>query len=213
VNLRKLTEIASRSLGARVSGDDPVLAFFDEWGARGLELKGLLVVKNGFYAFESSLLLRGVRTVRPPMDLVSWNDRGLWVGEYGELIKGRMLFFGEDVFGTQFAIRSDRVVMFDPETGGVDDVAGSVEEWATLLLERYAYYTGHPVAHEWQVRNGPLPQGKKLLPTKLFAFGGKFTVENMGPVDEVESMRFRASIARQIKEVGDGTAVRLDIVD
>ncbi|WP_068685569.1 hypothetical protein [Variovorax sp. WDL1] len=47
------------------------------------------------------------------------------------------IFFAEDIFGVQFAIKDDVVVSFDPESGEAEEIAGSIEEWANKLLLKY----------------------------------------------------------------------------
>jgi len=122
-----------------------------------------------------------------------------------------MLFFAEDAFGNQFAIDADRVVFFDPETAKAEKVAQTLEDWAGILLDDYAYYTGYPVAHEWQVRNGPLRPGVRLLPKVPFVCGGEFSVSNLGPIEEREGMGFRANLARQMKDLPDGARINFKI--
>ena len=79
-----------------------------------------------------------------------------------------------------------------------------------MILSDYSYRTGHPLAHDWQIRHGPLPAGQRLAPKVPFVVGGKFLVENLYATSDVEGMRFRGSVARQIREVPDGAQVVLD---
>jgi hypothetical protein len=42
-----------------------------------------------------------------------------------------------------------------------------------------------------------------------FVLGGEFVLDNMYMADAVEGMRFRADIARQIKDLPDGAEIKL----
>ncbi|HKJ51573.1 MAG TPA: SMI1/KNR4 family protein, partial [Gammaproteobacteria bacterium] len=70
-----------------------------------------------------------------------------------------------------------------------------------------------PLAHQWQVIHGQLPARKRLVPKIPFVAGGEFSIENLFLIDAVEGMKYRADIAIQIKDLPDGTQVKLNIVD
>lgn len=174
------------------------------------ELAGLLSRRNGFYAFESALHVLPSDPAAGRHGIQGWNDHGLWRDAYGDLAEGH-LFFAEDIFGVQFSVRDDAVWSFDPETGGAEEMASSIEGWAALLLADYEMLTGFPLAHEWQEANGPLPPGSRLVPTVPFVLGGEFSVRNLHLLDAVTGMRLRADIALQIRDLPDGAQVRLHV--
>ncbi len=176
------------------------------------ELKSLLAAKNGFYVFESALHVFPDRATPPEHGLEVWNSAELWRSSYGELADG-CLFFAEDTFGVQFCIAGGRISTFDPETGERESITASVAEWAAVLLDDYQVLTGFPVAHEWQVQNGPLPPGKRLVPKKPFVLGGEFSLDNLYLLDAVTGMRVRGDLVRQIKTLPDGAQVRFEIID
>jgi len=68
--------------------------------------------------------------------------------------------------------------------------------------------TGYPIAHEWQLQNGKLAAGTRLIPKLPFVCGGPFRVDNMHVMNDVQAMQFRASIANQIRDLPDGTSIR-----
>jgi hypothetical protein len=115
--------------------------------------------------------------------------------------------------GFKFCLKADGVYQFDPETGHVDKLAHNFEGWADAILRNYRLLTGHPLAHEWQQLNGKIASGVRLVPKQLFVFGGAFSIQNLYALDAVSAMRMRASIAVQIKELPDGTKIRLKVVD
>ena len=172
------------------------------------EFHAALRLKNGFYAFESALLVRGVGD--GPGSLASWNRPDLWRSAYEGLDAG-LTFFAEDIFGAQFALDGTRVVSFDPETGERDPFADSLEAWASRVLADYSMLTGYPLAHDWQMAHGPLALGFRLVPRIPFVLGGEFTVANLVPMRDDKAMRARAGVAVQIKGLPDGTQVEIEI--
>ena len=201
----KLLSIGSESLSCQqVTVNVPD---FGDCGLLGDELPTLLRQKNGFYAFESALHVFAAASFEREMTLSRWNSHGLRRNGYGGLAEG-CLFFAEDVFGNQFCIRDGQVGSFDAETGQVEAVAGSLEEWAGLILGDYDLHTGYRVAHHWQKQHGPLPVGKRLGLKRPLTLGVDYAMENLYAVDAIEGMRFKADVARQIKDLPDGTRVR-----
>ncbi|GAA1923654.1 hypothetical protein GCM10009815_17820 [Nocardioides marmoribigeumensis] len=174
------------------------------------ELGALLVARNGFYAFESALHVFGSGPSVTGGSLEEWNAEHGWRVAYGELAEG-LLFFAEDVFGVQFALRGDRVVTFDPETGDVGAMGTSIEDWADQLLSDYRELTGYPVAHDWQSRHGTLVPGTRLVPKRPFVLGGAFDVANLYALDATEGMRVRGDLAAQLRDLPDGAQVRYEV--
>jgi len=173
------------------------------------ELTRLLLTRNGFFAFESALLLRPLTRKSPPLGIVEWNCPALWRNEYCPL-PDDVVFFAEDVFGGQFGIVGKAVHYFDPEMGTLIEIAPSLDNWAKLILfERFDYWTGYTLAHEWQIQNGPLRPGFRLLPAVPFVCEGKYEVCNLGMIEDVEGMRFRAKIAKGIATIPDGGSITL----
>jgi hypothetical protein len=205
VALDDLVVLASEPLGR-----GPVMA---RWpGALGVELQDLLSRVNGFYAFESALHVRGAGAVPGELSLDQWNAANGWRTLYGPVADGH-LFFAEDAFGGQFSISTSGVATFDPETGEAAPFATDLDEWADRLLDDHSVLTGYPLAHDWQAVNGPIPPGSRLVPTVPFVLGGAFSVDNLYALDAAESMRLRAELASQIRDLPDGASVSLGIVE
>jgi hypothetical protein len=188
---------------------DPSLGKF---GRLGFELAEILGERNGFYAYESALLVRPFRRGGAPLGLPEWNTPALWKGDYGEDLSDT-LFFAEDAFGGQFCIRGGSVGSFNPEEGVFTAVAASLGEWASYITSECNFATGYPLAHSWQMENRPLVPGERLLPKTPFVLGGKFELQNLYACRDVEGMRFRALIANQIRNLPDGSQVVLKIIE
>ncbi|WP_020396257.1 hypothetical protein [Thiolinea disciformis] len=122
------------------------------------------------------------------------------------------LFFAEDVFGGQFCLRDSQIYTFDPETGAFEWLAHDLEGWAKAILSDYEMLTGYVFAHHWQEQHGSLLAGKRLLPKIPFVLGGEFILDNLYLGDAVTGMRFRASLAHQMKDLPNGTQIRFNII-
>lgn len=202
--ITKLLSIASEPIGDAVSGAD----FLSRWGALGDSLAAMLGMKNGFYAYESALLVRPLHHHNSPLGLLEWNASTLWKAEYVEDLSNS-LFFAEDVFGGQYCIREDKICSFDPESGLFEAISSSLDEWADSLMADYQFRTGYPLAHEWQTKNGLLSPGMRLLPKMPFVCGGKYEVENLYSHSDTKGMLYRATIANQIRDLPDGSEIVL----
>ncbi|QIY96385.1 SMI1/KNR4 family protein [Streptomyces sp. S1D4-11] len=180
------------------------------FGGTAQQLGALLSERNGFYALESALhVFPASDAVLSGRSLGEWNNRQLWVEYYGELAPPA-LFFAEDVFGGQFALMDDAVYLFDPETAKMTVFANSVEEWASRIIAQFDYATGYSIAHAWQVENGALPVGHRLIPRVPFSCGGDFSVENMVLIEAVSAMRYWGGFATMIAGLPDGAQLRFN---
>src|SRR5215813_7699639 len=205
-NLTKLVSISGEAL----CNDVPLIParLLNQSGVLGEQLIELLKNKNGFYAFESALHVLPGGCRGSCVDIEEWNLDDSWRKEFGDQTKGS-LFFAEDIFGVQFAVCNQEIRKFDPEIGEFDAFAPTIEEWAAKILEDYNYETGYQFAHDWQLQNGPLTAGKRLLPKIPFVLGGAYEVENLYAADALKGMMFRADIWRQIRDLPDGTQIKL----
>ena len=212
IQLRKLASIGSQSLTKSTPHINQML--INLAGERIEELYELLEYKNGFYAFESALhVFSSIKQnvdIDNVIDIATWNRDNLWRKEYGSLAS-KYLFFAEDIFGYQFCIRENHVYIFDPEIGDGEKISSTLNEWANYILQDYEALTGFPIAHEWQKQHGKIADGKRLLPKTPFVGGGNFDLENLYEGDAIEGMRARASLARQIHNLPDGTKIVLRV--
>lgn len=181
-------------------------------GLHANDLRGVLELRNGFYAFESALHVFTSSAHEQEIDLAAWNSDGLWREAYADLA-ANCLFFAEDIFGGQFCVKDGKVQVFDSETGSTEHFADTIDGWARKILDDYEVATGWPIANAWQRQNGALSAGKRLMPKIPFVLGGEYTIENLVQLDAVQAMRFRADLALQIRDLPDGAQIKLKIVD
>lgn len=210
VSMEKLLSIASKPLSERPVSVN--LPDFDRHGLLAEELLELLRQRNGFYAFESALHIFPAAPFEREITLGRWNSYGLWRHNYGSLAED-MLFFAEDVFGNQFCLHDDQVCFFDAETGKLDAIGRHISEWVEKVLSEFEVWTGYPLAHAWQVKQGCLPVGYRLMPKVPFVLGGDYALENLCAISSVSGMKTRGNLARQIKELPDGAAVEFRIIE
>lgn len=181
------------------------VALLQEWFA-------LLSLRNGFYAFDRSLLIRPFHHRRCPLGVMDWNLPELWKSEYDMPDVMRSLFFAEDVFGTQFCMLDTSVMRFDPEVGEFEPVADSIIDWIDFMCADIDVQTGRPVILRWQAKYSVLDYGEHLLPKVPFVLGGGYEIDQLYTMQEVKSMRWRASLAVQLRGLSDGddVVVRID---
>jgi len=214
-SIQKLAEIGSKPLMLTLDekAGKEVLA---KSGA-GADLLELLALKNGFYAFESALHVLPVSRDDwfNEQDLQRWNDSKLWKHAYGEQsnLNGLMLF-AEDVIGVQFGFLADQIVRFDPETGEIEEMCSTLDEWAEMVLSDYDTELGYPLAREWQKQNGPLQKGNRLVPiVPLIAKESSFEPSNFYQLEAVKGMLARADLAMQLKSLPDNQAVIMKAIN
>lgn len=94
------------------------------------------------------------------------------------------MVFAEDIFGDQFGIAVDSVVLLSSESGEIAPLASRVEEWACR--------------GRWQLEHGPIARGNRLAGKMPFILGGNYDLPNLYEIDSVKAMRLRGHIYRQI---------------
>ncbi len=174
------------------------------------ELFALLHARNGFYAFEAALEVYPAQSHGEVVGFADWNVPETWKCEYHGLADD-LLCFAQDVFGNQFALRRDEIVLFECETGRTTAFASSIEDWSEKVLADYDFVTGHTFARSWQLANRPLVPGERLYPVTPFTMGGKYEVSNMRAMKGTALLRFFGDFANQVRDVPDGTRVRLSV--
>lgn len=203
------------SIGSPATGSKQVfvnLENFESYGRLAHELLQMLKLKNGFYAFESALQVFPAAHFAGEMTLSRWNAHGLWKFEY-ETITDKKLFFAQEAFGNQFCIFQERIWFFDAETGELEFRADNLNDWAQKVLMDYEMQTGYPLMHEWQKKNGRIASDNRLMPKIPFVLGGGYDLGNLYSLNSVSAMKSRGNLARQLKNLPDGTKVQFRIIE
>lgn len=189
------------------SADDQLLHL----GPIGASIREVQAQKNGFFCFESALRFFPSTTVEFSWGTSDWNSSSLWKAAYGG-IANDIFCFAEDVFGRQFVVNGEKISVFDPETGDLEIVAPSLEEWASIMLLDFRQLTGHPLAHQWQTVHGPLHPRDRLIPRTPFVLGGEFSIENLEALDSVRVMKNLGNLASQIHDLPNGAKIQFKIL-
>lgn len=208
-DIDKLLAIAEDAL----SDDQPSLPsdLFKESPERADELRTMLKKRNGFFAFARSLHVFPVGIPKAGYDLVSWNSLVLWRQAYGSLIEGGV-FFAENLFGDQYAIRGEQIYWLDRETGEMEPFSNTLEEWANIILAD-PNTVGYSIALRWQSEHGAISPGMRLFPKVPFVTGGDASLDNLFAGDSVNGLNFGGEFANQIRNLPDGTHLRIQIID
>jgi hypothetical protein len=201
-------ELGSTSIGPAIIEEPP----YHAWTA-GLD--ELYRQKNGFYAFGGALLVRPIdsKHVSMPRGIMQWNEPALWRTTYGDLIPEAEVFFAEDAFGNQFSFDPKAgFCFFDAETGDKKPIADSVSDWASAVLVDWDYLSGYRPAEAWQKHNRSLMPGERLIPKHPIVLGGSFEISNLMAWPDDKGMRSRGFLARQIKDLPDGSQISFRLI-
>lgn len=171
-------------------------------------LRPLIHARNGFYAFESCLF---VRPWGCTVGSAEWWNASDWRNLYSEVLAG-MWCFAEDIFGFQFAVNEEGFYSFDPETAELRQIATSAMMWAERILVDYDELTGYSMGHAWQLLNGPIGVGRRLAPAIPFVVGGEYSIAALRDKPDLELAQFRAHVYAQIKDLPDGTQLRINLM-
>jgi hypothetical protein len=205
--IEKLLSVASEPLAPQPEAMPEFLRPY----SLGTEFFRMLQNRNGLYAFESALHVFPV-TDDSETGMEAWNAGSLWKDAYGDLAED-LLFFAEDVLQDQFclSLRRAAVQRFYAETGQTEHLADSIEEWAGVILSDCRRETGWPLVHEWQLKNGPLAPGKRLMPKTPFFLGGEYQIENLWAGNPLDGMLLKADLAVETRALPEGAQVKLNI--
>jgi hypothetical protein len=168
-----------------------------------VNLSALLQKTNGFIQFRGGLHVRGA--CHEP----SWHSiRNAWEGEdaihslYAD-VRPDDVPFAEDCMGDQFLLRSDIVWRLSAETGELESMAVSLDEFLSLTkADPVEFLSMHPLLQFQQ-------DGGNLAPGQLLAAFPPFFVKTekevlLRPIQTAERRRFLADVAQQIRDVPDG---------
>ena len=194
-NIDKLLSISSNTYEIKNKLGDKD---FDE------QLSYILKNKNGFYVFESALHFfsdNEIKTITNSMKK-HYNYENI----------ENCIFFAEDIFGNLFCYNNylKTIFLLDLESGNMEECGSSFEDWSKNILEDYDYLTGYNLAHDWQIKNGSLGKGVRLMPKIPFVLGGEYNINNLQEVQQIEGIRKRFNLYKQIKDLDDGAKIILD---
>jgi len=205
--IERLASVGSRVLPSG-SGEEPQRVDPAPTEPQQSALSQVLIDGCGRYVFDAALLIRPRSSSGSPLGIQQWNEPELWKRMLPDNDAANSVFFAEDVFGWQFALDEEGgVLRLDPERGVAEDYAESPDEWASRILADPAVEVGAGLASKWVNLHGPIQPGFRLAPRRPFVVGGEFAVPNLVATPDIESIRFRLDLARQIRDLPDGTQI------
>ncbi|OLT39116.1 hypothetical protein BJF85_07935 [Saccharomonospora sp. CUA-673] len=187
----------------------PLQVSFDADDGPLEQLGTLLSRQNGFFAFNAGVQVfrAGEPGIGP--EIQAWNEPATWKDTYAGLADD-LFCFGQDLFGTQFAIeRRARIVTFDPETAQRQPIGITLEDWAGWLLDDRDVRGCRAFATAWQDDHGPLGYDERLVPRRFFTLGGSYTFDNLVVRDGATAMRIRGPIAQRLHDLPAGRTVTM----
>ena len=114
--------------------------------------------------------------------------------------------FAQDQVGDQFLLRDGRVFRLSGETGDIEPLADSLDDFFKRAGEDIEEFVNVGVGHTVQ-------PGELLLAYPPFVFRESGAGASFKPVRAGEVILFHADLARQIRDVPDGGEVEFKIVD
>jgi hypothetical protein len=137
------------------------------------------------------------------------------LAEWRWLLGGLPRLVGWSAAGDLF-VRDDggNVLRLDTGGGELERVAPSIEAFEHALSDpdRAAELLLLPVVYAFEARHGALGTTECLGFTTLPILGGSYTVENRYRLPVREHASFTGDLHRQLRDLPDGTAVRIKIV-
>jgi hypothetical protein len=206
----KLVKNLLEGSGSSIAGPVQYLADFTR--PHGKELFQLLSVCNGAFLYDYALRILPSHDCELSYGLSSWNSKELWKFTYAR-IPPDLFCFADDVFGNQFALLGDAIVVFQCETGDIEFLASTFEEFAGRVILDSDYLTGRSILNSWRKANGRLLPRDKLVARRPFVLGGEYTAQNLAAVESARSMRIRGPIASKISELPDGAILEIEIAE
>jgi len=195
---------------------------FIEWSGGPAEIKcplvqdkghrALLSLHNGLTAFNGGLRVFGTSPgVLPTVQ--DWNRSESWRSEYKELVSKDLIFFAEDVFGNQVAFHGEGIVYFTAETGRSTPFANSFSEWLSIILDDPVDTLQLIFFNAWTAKRELLEPSEHLCPVYPFIVKSDPPLKELYRVSSAEDMSYKGSFAYQIKDVPDGTQIKIRVTD
>jgi hypothetical protein len=182
----------------------------NRFGEVGASIASVLKHKNGFFCFDSALRFFPSVTMESSWGITDWNKHDLWKADYNGLADD-VFCFAEDLFGQQFVILEGKIGTFEPETGNVEIVASSLEQFASRILDDCNYMTGFGLGQEWQLSHGALHARHRLMAKRPFVLGGEYSAANLVSLESLRIMKNLGNLARQIHDLPNGAQIQFNV--
>lgn len=169
-------------------------------------LAGILKETNGFILHGGALHVRGAVSVPDWHSLRAACQGPKAFHELYKSVQAGDIPFAQDQFGDQFLYRNSRVFRLESETGDLEALAESLEEFFTRVNEDIEGFLNVGLDHAMQ-------PGQLLLAYPPFVFRESGAGASLKAVSAEEVILFHAELARQLQDVPDGGRIQLAVTD
>jgi hypothetical protein len=163
----------------------------------------LLRELNGFIVTGGTLHLRGA-CAQP-----EWHSlRAAWEGGeafhrlYAAVSPGEIPF-AQDCFGDQFLLREGAVLRLFAETGEMEEIAGSLDDFLSAVQDDIEGYLN--------VQRADLAPGQLILAYPPFCVEGSESEVGLSNLPAIEVIRFHATVAKQLRDVPEGARIKFNV--
>jgi hypothetical protein len=161
---------------------------------------------NGFILHEGALHVRGASLTPDWHSLrIAWRGPSAFHTLY-ESVQATDIPFAQDQVGDQFLIRGGKVLRLSAETGDVEPLADSLEDFLARVSEEIEGFLNVGLGYTMQ-------PGQLLLACPPFVFQESSAGPSLKPVRAGDVILFHADLARQIRDIPDGGKVKFKVAD
>ena len=127
--------------------------------------------------------------------------------------------FAADLFGDVWMVLNDGTVVFvhtetfELGSGEPSFQFETLDAWTAAVMDDPDGLLGAGIAGAWASANGAIPEGCRLCGKTPFVLGGSYDVGDLHCADFKAILRFRAELARQIRDLPDGSTILFDVSD
>jgi hypothetical protein len=161
---------------------------------------------NGFILREGAVHVRGACLTPEWHSLrAAWRGPKAFHSLYPD-VRPSDIPFAQDQVGDQFLIRDDIVLRLSAETGEIERLADSVQDFFSKVSNDIEDFFN--VGLDYRMQPGQL-----LCAYPPFCFGESAGGASLAPLPASEVILFHADLARQIRDVPDGGQIELKVKD
>lgn len=170
------------------------------------DLMQLLTDKNGFILHCGALHVRGASLTPEWHSLRSaWRGPNAFFVLYDE-VGSSDIPFAQDQVGDQFLLREGSVFRLSAESGEIERIAGSLQEFLSQSTENIEKFLNVGLNHKME-------PGQLLHAFPPFVFQESGASASLEALPAAEVILFHADLARQIRDLPDGSEIEFKLTD
>ena len=170
------------------------------------DLVRILSHRNGFILYEGAVHVRGACLIPEWHSLrAAWRGPNAFHTLYAE-VRPSDIPFAQDQVGDQFLIREGIVFRLSAETGEIERLADTLQDFFSRFSSDIEGFLNVSLAHRMQ-------PGQLLHAFPPFCFRESGAGASLAPLPASEVILFHADLARQIRDVPDGGKVEFKLRD